>query len=153
MKQRYTKEGNLEAALKVDAEIKSLFAAPSSAAAPKVATPVPAPDSKRLLTSEKKTVLSYFVGKTWEFTGEGKFEWFYFDNNGGGRRLVPDGTVNLKLHWELKPDGELWMVGAGYTKKARFVTSDSATVVVVMPDGTTKDNWSAKPTDKVIPEK
>jgi hypothetical protein len=61
--------------------------------------------------------------------------------------------VNPKLHWELKPDGELWMIGARYTKKVRFISPDSAAVTVVMPDGTTKDNWSAKTTDKVIPEK
>lgn len=153
MKQRYTKEGNLEAALKVDAEIKSLSAAPGPPAAPKEAVATPAPEGKRLSNSEKKILLSYFVGKTWEFTGEGKTEWFFFDDKGGGRRLVTDGTVNPKLHWELKPDGELLMWGAGYTKKTRFITADSATVVVVMDGGATVNTWTAKPSEKVIPEK
>lgn len=152
MKQRYTKDGNLEAALKVDSEIKALSSVAESPDKENETAPEVAPEGQRLSSSERKRLLSYFVGKTWEFTGEGKSEWFYFDEKGGGRRLVADGSVNSKLEWDLKPDGVLEMWGAGYTKKTRFVTSDSATVIVILRDGTPVVGWTAKPSDKLIPE-
>lgn len=45
------------------------------------------------------------------------------------------------------------MEGAGYTKMTRFITADFATVVMIMGDGTKVNDWTAKLSNKVIPEK
>ncbi len=75
MKDRYTKQGNLQSAIAVDAAITRLKGGSTSAAAPAAVPPPPVavvPATTKLTVKTKHDLEKFMEGTTWELTKNGK---------------------------------------------------------------------------------
>lgn len=130
---RFTKTGNLDAALAVKDEVAGLSAAPVAVTAPVAPTegrtaPTPAESkSKRLTRSEKKAIEDRFMQTMWTIL-PAKVDCYYFHKDGAcSRGEFGKGSATAATgKWEMEDDGSVCIKYVGGDKKWAWFSSNQA---------------------------
>lgn len=124
LKDVYTRNAQLEAALAVDAELKRIQSKEGGdETEEEKEVSIPKIDGNRKTRSELKAIEKAFVDSMWQT----KTNKYYFRSDGTGTRVI--GSEVTPFEWELQDNGKVYYSGSGGRKAFIFLTEATGEVL------------------------